>query len=138
MASPEMNQLLQKRRLELLKELQAIDVLLASGAKSDIPQPSSGYNKGRLGYTSTRDEHIAMLGGKTDNVSWKDYILKAVTIMGSAPATGVTDLIIDTNDHKIADKRVKEAVSAALKTLVGEKKIGVKADGKTKEYFALS
>jgi hypothetical protein len=152
MASPELITLLQKRKQELLKELQAIDVLLAanqSGAldtQSHSQPPKRNTTKAvpsvqnpapytHLGYVSSRDENITTLGQKTDALSWKDYIHKAVKILGTTRAVAISDLIIDTNDHKIPDQRVKDAVNAALRTLVKEKKTGVKEDDENEKVF---
>jgi hypothetical protein len=136
--------ILQKRKLELLKELQAIDVLLQANGGSDAAVPSAVksagaapktktiYGGGMLGYRSTRDEHIAMLQQKTDDITWKNYILKALEILGAASAVDIIDLINDTNDHKIPDQRVKEATAAALRDLSKMKKVGKQA-GNSKE-----
>jgi hypothetical protein len=139
MASPEMIAMLQKRRQELLRELQAIDVLLAGGhsenktATNDLPKPEP-YNH-HLGYLSTRDQHIALLHEKTDAISWKEYTHKAIQILGAARGKAISDLIIDANDHKIPDSRVRDSVTAALNALVKEKKVNVKTDEEKKKVF---
>ena len=128
--------MLEKRKLELLKELHAIDIILNANAPQDngesqtenTTRQSSNvtttvYENSALGYHSTRDQHIAMLKQKTESVTWKDYILKAVELLSPVSAKGIADLINDANDHKISAESVKQATSASLRELVDEKKL---------------
>lgn len=139
MASLEMIAELQKRRKELLQELQAIDVLLGANAAKAAPQTSKATSeKARsFGFKSTRDEHIEMLGQKTDAISWKEYTYKALTILGPTPVSEVSELVIDTNDHKIPDQRIKDAIKTAMRTLEKEKRVGVKDQGNDRVFFSL-
>lgn len=139
MASPEMTAILQKRRQELLKELQAIDVLLGGNDAKPVASPSkTGSQKSRhFGFRSTRDEHIEMLGEKTDAVSWKEYTYKALTILGPTPVSEISELVIDTNDHKIPDQRIKDAIKTAIRSLEKEKRVGVKGEGEGNVFYSL-
>lgn len=131
--------ILKQRRLELLKELHAIDILLSANGVSNPEVSQKGatksspakitttvYEGNQLGYHSTRDENIAQLKEKTDAVTWKNYVLKAVQLLAPVNSDGIVDLINDANDHKIAHDRVRDATSAALRDLADEKKIGKK------------
>lgn len=125
MITDELRTLLLEKRLDLVKELNAIDVLLGFDNAIVIEQKSI-LNVETNVFASAVNETSKKVKSKTDAETWKDYIFNVMkSIGGKLKSKDIADVIFSANSNVVTKERVFSVTRDKLAELVKEEKIAV-------------
>lgn len=125
MITDELKTLLLEKRLDLIKELNAIDVLLGFDNTKVIEQKSTLNVETNI-FPSAVNETSKKVKSKTDTETWKDYIFNVMkSIGGKLKSKDIADAIFKANNNTVTKERVFSVTRDKLAELVKEEKIAV-------------
>jgi hypothetical protein len=124
MITDELKTLLLEKRLDLVKELNAIDVLLGFDNIKASEQNSSLKVETNI-FPSAVNDNSKNIKSKTDVETWKDYIFYVMkSIGGKLKSKDIAEVIFSSNSN-ITKERVYSVTRDKLAELVKEEKITV-------------
>lgn len=126
MITDELKTLLLEKRLDLVKELNAIDVLLGFDNIKLTEQNSSLKVETNI-FPSAVNDNSKNIKSKTDVETWKDYVFYVIkSIGGKLKSKDIADAILNANSN-VSKERVFSVTRDKLAELVKEEKINVEA-----------
>lgn len=125
MITDELKTLLLEKRLDLVKELNAIDVLLGFDNAKATEQNSILKVEANI-FPSAVNDSPRRVKSKTDAETWKDYIFNVMkSIGGKLKSKDIADAIFNANNNIVTKERVFSVTRDKLAELVKEERIAV-------------
>lgn len=125
MVTDELKKLLLEKKVDLIKELDAINVLL--GYDNIIAKEEKSTSKLETRTFSSAVNNISKsIEPKNDNETWKDYIFKVMKIIGGRlKSKDIADAIFNANQKYVTKERVFSVTRDKLGELVKDEKVVV-------------
>lgn len=123
MVTDELKKLLLEKKIDLIKELDAINVLL--GFDNIVVKEEKNTPKLETRVFSSAVNNISKkIEPKNDNEIWKDYILKVMKIIGGRmKSRDIADAIFIANQKNVTKERVFSVTRDKLAELVNDEKV---------------
>jgi hypothetical protein len=123
MVTDELKKLLLEKKIDLIKELDAINVLLGFDNIAVKEEKSTSKLEARI-FSSAVNNISKNIEPKNDNEIWKDYILKVMKIIGGRmKSRDIADAIFNANQKNATKERVFSVTRDKLGELVKDEKV---------------